>query len=233
MKDLKMLISGREKEVIIKEHGVVFWDYIKEEIGGENFNLWEDFIKMFVENIDFKGTTLDLGCGFGIESMLLSPHCKRVFGVDIDNKKIAVFKKILKQVEIANVQPMVANAECLPFEKESFDTVFCNESLSHVDNIGEVLVEVRRVLRKGGKIIVSETKRWSPYGLWMIYVRRDFEEKYFNTWAMKRLLEESGFRDIKRVKYITAPRDPFRGYRKILWLFLRFIDPKYVFVGLK
>lgn len=233
MRDLRTLITEKSKRVIIKEYGFAFWEYIDEEINGKNFYLWKEFIEMFVENINLGGRLLDLGCGFGTESMLLSPYCEDITAVDINEEKILVFKKLLGQTGIKNIKPIVANAEKLPFEKESFDIVFCNESLSHVSDIKKVLVEIRRVLKQNGQIIVAETKRWNPYGLWMIYIRRDFEEKYFNTWVMRRLLYESGFRNIRRVKYITAPRDPFRHYRKILWPLLTYIDPKYVFSATK
>ena len=230
--NLKSLII-KNRQRIIAEYGSEFWDYINEEISGKHFHLWEDFAKMFVENIAFKGKLLDFGCGFGVESMLLSSHCSSITGIDLDKIKISVFKKLLKQTGIKNIKAQVVDGENMPFRQKSFDFAFCNESLSHVGNIEKALAEIFRVLKTGGKIIVADTKRWHPYGLFMIYIKRDFEENYFNIWTMKRLLAQAGYKDIKRVKYITAPRQPLRRWRHQLWPFLQFADPKYVLVGTK
>jgi len=230
---LKSLIIKKNHQKIIEEYGREFWAYIAEEINGRHFHLWEDFIKMFIENIQFEGKLLDFGCGFGIESMLFSPYCQSIVGIDIDKRKIAVFKKLLGQTRIRNVEALVADGQNMSFSGKNFDIVFCNESLSHVQDIKKALTEIFRVLKTGGKIIVADTKRWNPYGLWMIYIRGDKEENYFNIWTMKRLLKKTGYKNVKRIKYITAPRDPFRRWRRQLWPFLQFIDPKYVLVGIK
>jgi ubiquinone/menaquinone biosynthesis C-methylase UbiE len=188
---------------------------------------------MFVKNINFSGRVLDYGCGYGSESILLSPYCQEIIGLDINKNKIKVFKKITQEIKLLNVKPIIYDGNKIPLKNEYFDMVFCNESLSHVQDIEKSLAEIYRVLKKGGKIIVADTKRWNPYGLWMIYIKRDFEENYFNLWTMKRLLSSCGYRQVTRVKYITAPRDPFRKFAKHLWFILQYIDPKYVLTGVK
>lgn len=230
---LKSIVVAKSRPQIMAEYGEKFANYLQEEIGGKDFRLWTDFVRMFVKNISFRGHLLDFGCGYGVESMLLAPHLAKITAIDIDRPKISVFKKLLSQTGIKNIKPLVADGQNLPFPKNSFDFVFCNESLSHVRHIQKALGEIKRVLKPGGQIVVADTKRWNPYGLWMIYVKRDLEENYFNTWTMARLLKETGFTNIQRVKYITAPRDPFRRRAKQLWLILRFIDPKYVLIAEK
>ncbi len=232
-KSLKSLIASRNSQEIIAKFGQEFWNYLQEEIGGKYFRLWEDFVQMFVENICFRGHLLDFGCGFGVESMLLAPHFRQITAIDINERKISVFKKLLSQTGIKNVRPLLADGQNLPFAKNGFDFVFCNESLSHVSHINKALKEIKRVLRPDGQIVVADTKRWNPYGLWMRYIKRDFEENYFNIWTMKKLLSEAGYKNIRRVKYITAPRDPFRRWSRQLWFILRFIDPKYVLIASK
>lgn len=48
------------------------------------------------------------------------------------------------------------NAESLKFEDGSFDTVCISHSLHHLANIDKVLVEMKRVLKKGGTFILQE-----------------------------------------------------------------------------
>lgn len=230
-KSLKSIIVGESSQEIAVKFGQDFGNYLQEEIGRKDFRLWEDFIQMFVENIRFRGRLLDFGCGFGVEAMLLAPHLRQITAIDLNQQKISVFKKLLSQTGIKNVLPLLADGQNLPFSENSFDFVFCNESLSHVSHIQKALGEIKRVLKSGGQIIVADTKRWNPYGLWMIYIKRDFEENYFNTWTMKKLLAKAGYQNIRRVKYITAPRDPFRYWARQLWFILRFIDPKYVLMA--
>jgi len=46
-------------------------------------------------------------------------------------------------------------AELLPFENESFDTVFSFETIEHVDDEETTITEITRVLRPGGTLFIS------------------------------------------------------------------------------
>ena len=48
-----------------------------------------------------------------------------------------------------------ADAHFLPFRNEAFDTVVCYEVIEHVDSPRKVLKEIARVLKKGGRAIIS------------------------------------------------------------------------------
>jgi SAM-dependent methyltransferase len=61
-----------------------------------------------------------------------------------------------KRFEEKPVRFFEMNAENLEFENESFDTVCISHSLHHLANIGKVLVEMKRVLKKGGNFILQE-----------------------------------------------------------------------------
>jgi len=65
-------------------------------------------------------------------------------------------KKAKKKFEGKPVQFFQMNAENLKFEEESFDTVCTSYSLHHLANIGKVLAEMKRVLKKGGNFILQE-----------------------------------------------------------------------------
>jgi ubiquinone/menaquinone biosynthesis C-methylase UbiE len=54
-------------------------------------------------------------------------------------------------LRMKKVEFIMADAEILPFEDESFDRVFCTCLLHHVHQPENVLAEIKRVLKNGGK----------------------------------------------------------------------------------
>jgi SAM-dependent methyltransferase len=50
---------------------------------------------------------------------------------------------------------LVSNAGVLPFVDESFDTVLCTSVLEHVDNVEQAVAELCRVLRPGGRLLIT------------------------------------------------------------------------------
>lgn len=50
---------------------------------------------------------------------------------------------------------VVADAECLPFEDGSVDVIFCNDSLQYFQHPVKAIGEMHRVLRPGGRLILS------------------------------------------------------------------------------
>ena len=50
----------------------------------------------------------------------------------------------------------------LPYDDDSFNVVTCVVSIDYLIRPVQVLKEVRRVLRKGGKVIISQSNRCFP-----------------------------------------------------------------------
>lgn len=233
---LKKYIDSLNQEQREKRFGKRFLEYLITENGRANIENIFWYIQAVNQNIKMRGRGLDLGCGFGLHSILLkelNPEISAIMGLDPDQEKINVFEKILEELNIHNVKADIGVGENLPFSGEKFDFIYCNESLSHVNQVERVLSEINRVLKKGGKIIVSDTKKWNPYALWFVYCQGHKEEKYFSQNQMKRLLIKHQFKKIKRIKGIVAPRNPLRNHSQKIWWFIKFIDPKYMLVGEK
>jgi len=83
---------------------------------------------------------VDVGCGARPYESLLKPITARYVGVD--------------WTERPNVD-VVAPAEDLPFEDETFDLLLSTQVLEHVDDPARVVAEAGRVLRPGGIALVS------------------------------------------------------------------------------
>jgi len=87
---------------------------------------------------------LDIGCGAGFIFDAGHDLFEKLDGVDIT-------REMLASVEPRpNLTTQIATAEALPFPDAVFDVVTCNGVLHHIDNVGEMLREARRVLRPGG-----------------------------------------------------------------------------------
>lgn len=109
--------------------------------------------KPFFSNENNNIVLLDLGCGVGYASKLISKRYEcSVVGIDISNKAIE-YAKTLNKNQSLNFYLM--NAHKLTFKSECFDGVFCIESLFHCDKY-VVLKECFRVLKKGGVISICD-----------------------------------------------------------------------------
>ena len=56
-----------------------------------------------------------------------------------------------------------ADARSLPFASGEFDAIVCSEVLEHIVEDGAVLMELNRVLRDGGLLLISVPNRQYPF----------------------------------------------------------------------
>ena len=98
-------------------------------------------------------TILDVACGEGYGSALLSRQAAQVSGVDISPEAIAHGR--VAYAGRANLRLFEASCTRLPFDAASFDVVVSFETIEHIREQAEFLDEVRRVLKPGGVLILS------------------------------------------------------------------------------
>ena len=98
---------------------------------------------------------LDVACGGGYGTSLLSKTAIEACGVDIDEETVAY---AIKHFESANARFQAGDATQLPFGDSCFDTVVSFETIEHMDDAARYLKEMRRVLRTDGVYIVSTPK---------------------------------------------------------------------------
>jgi len=90
---------------------------------------------------------LDVGCGDGQFTVRLAGRGNRVTAIDPSPSP-----QLMNHPEIRFIS---ARGESLPFPAESFDVVFCSDVFEHLPSYLPVLAEIGRVLRPGGKAIIS------------------------------------------------------------------------------
>lgn len=128
-----------------------------------------------------KGTLLDFGCGNKpYEHFFINAN--KYIGLDIlttghDSRFVKA--------------DVYYDGKTIPFDNNSFDSIFCSEVLEHVFNIDEILQEMHRVLKPGGLMLVTlpfcwneheipyDFGRYTSYGLKYVMKKNNFEELEF------------------------------------------------------
>ena len=108
--------------------------------------------KYFNAIIDYKfiknKKVLEIGCGLGSHASLIAKNCKSYIGIDITDYSIKFCKKRFKLMNIKNGKFILADAENLPFNNQSFDYVWSWGVIHHSSNTQKIVSEIQRVLKK-------------------------------------------------------------------------------------
>ncbi len=94
---------------------------------------------------------LDAACGTGRHSVYLAGHGHRVIGIDRSPEMLARARKKLTSCEF-----FTGDLIALPLDAESVDAVVCALPLVHLSDLGGAISEFARVVRPGGRVIISD-----------------------------------------------------------------------------
>jgi len=101
----------------------------------------------------------DIGAGTGRFSVPLTVRGCRVVGVDISGEMLRVMLSKLNPSFRCRLQPVVADAQYMPFRSNCFDAALCFQVLHLIQDWRSVTTEVQRTLIKGGLLAVGESAR--------------------------------------------------------------------------
>jgi ubiquinone/menaquinone biosynthesis C-methylase UbiE len=99
---------------------------------------------------------LDVACGAAHAAEVVAPHVRQVVGLDLTPALLALGAARLDDAGIRNVLLQEGNAGALPFADDSFDLVFCRTALHHFPDPAPPVVEMARVCRPGGRVVVAD-----------------------------------------------------------------------------
>jgi len=107
-------------------------------------------------------TVVDLGCGSGAYTTFAAKAAGKqgkVYAADIQPAMLKQLERKLAKPEnrdINNIKPVQASAQKLPFDDESIDLLYMVTVLMEIPDTGKALKEIKRVLKTGGVLAVTE-----------------------------------------------------------------------------
>lgn len=99
---------------------------------------------------------LDVACGPGLVACQFAPHVAEVVGLDLTPEMIHQATQAQQSRGLTNMTWQVGQADQLPFADEAFSIVLTRYSFHHVRNPSQVLQEMERVCRHGGRVLIAD-----------------------------------------------------------------------------
>lgn len=146
---------------------------------------------------------LDVGCGTGNYTIELAKLGADAIGIDSSEEMVGWARR-KAEGERRKVFFQVADALKLSFPDDSFDLIVSNGLLCFLKEPEKALMEMHRVLKPGGRLVVGVLNRWSPWAFFR-RIKGLFKDTIYNQAhfisppELEGLLKRAGF-DVKDVK---------------------------------
>ncbi|MFN0112106.1 MAG: ubiquinone/menaquinone biosynthesis methyltransferase [Blastocatellia bacterium] len=122
-----------------------------------SFGMDRGWKRQLIEMLNPKGheRALDLACGTGDITFALGEKLPagEAVGLDITTGMIEIANQKLSQRNVGNVSFQLGDIMKMPFPDNSFDYVTCGYALRNVPDVEQAMVEIKRVMKPGGRII--------------------------------------------------------------------------------
>jgi O-methyltransferase StaMB len=107
---------------------------------------------------------LDVGCGTGGPGVRIARVTgARVTGISVSREQVKVANSLAESTGLAErVVFQYANAMEMPFPTQSFDAAIALESIIHMPDRGQVLSQISRSLRPGGRLVLTDFFERAP-----------------------------------------------------------------------
>lgn len=165
----------------------------------------------------------EVGCGAGLILFEISPLADAAIGVDLDAARLASAERIRRAAGRHRMTFVRGDARRLPLASGYFDLVVCSEVIEHIEEDAAALGELRRLLRPGGRLILSTTcdEPWNrdeaePFG----HARPGYSSP-----GLRALLESAGFRILSMRLYGRSP------VTRVLWRLHRAVAHRSMILG--
>jgi ubiquinone/menaquinone biosynthesis C-methylase UbiE len=154
--------------------------------------LAKQIVFKFAKEIKDK-SVLDVGCGTGRFVEFFSQRGGNVTGADTSENML---EKAKKKSPLATF--VKADIFSLPFKDKTFDIVICSQVLTHLHSYKKPLLEMKRVLKDDGIIIIDVRNMLWPYRFPTL-IKRIFKKSdeeycpdYISIWKIKRICNKIG-----------------------------------------
>jgi SAM-dependent methyltransferase len=175
------------------------WRAVPEDAQPERFDARAAFL---VANVQAGDRVLDLGAGDGAFAAVLLAAGAEVVAVDVAEEALRRARVRVPGLDARRVE----EGAPLPLEEDAVDVVWAGEVLEHVADVAGLLAEVRRVLRWGGRLLLT-TPYHGRVGLAALALRGDraldahFDPRadhlrFFTERTLRAVLADAGFAEI-------------------------------------
>lgn len=183
------------------------FDAIAHAFSATRSHVWHDVAEKLNDYNGPRRMALDLGCGNGRHiTFLHSMGFEAIVGVDLSHHMV---QTACSNAKLPGVELMIAHASTLPLHSGVFDLVVAVAVLHHITTkVGRIaaLKEVRRVLREGGRAIITVWYHPELHGQGDTYVPwrgdggRVIARRYYYMYSPEELnadLEEAGIAEAR------------------------------------
>jgi ubiquinone/menaquinone biosynthesis C-methylase UbiE len=164
------------------------WDQMRQRFFSDNVR----DVALATAQVQAGRVAADLGAGTGFISQGLLRQGVRVIAVDQSPAMLEEMRKKFQAFD--GVDYRIGEAENLPITDDSVDYVFSNMYLHHVEAPAQAIQEMARVLKPGGKVVITdldehgfEFLRVEQHDRWLGFKREDVERWFI----------EAGLRDVR------------------------------------
>jgi SAM-dependent methyltransferase len=185
--------ASRGTVATVRDYYEDLWSELPEELEPPDWELRRRFLLSGVRPAD---RSLDLGSGSGEFTAVLAGAGAEVVGVEVAEAALARARSRHPELEF-RLAPIDGP---LPFDDGAFDLVWCSEVIEHVADTARWLSEVRRVLARGGRLLLTTPShgrlRLTLYGLEPFSEPLGDHLHLYTRRSLRTLLDEFGFGDV-------------------------------------
>lgn len=162
---------------------------------------------------------LDLGCGTGEHLLALAGQIRSGKGLDFSAPFIECANRQRDAAGALNIEFLQGNARCLPFADGSFDLAYSFSALYHMPEVEQVIREIARVLRPGGRCVLDLGNKYSLNTLCCHWYPEAATLFVVSVGAMKRMFRDAGLRITCHRSFQLLPlwADRPRWLKPLLW----------------
>ena len=142
--------TTRDAGPVATEVGYAAWAESYDAPGNVTVALEEETVHALLAELPAGSSVLDAGCGTGRHTAFLAGNGHDVVGIDSSPEMLAI---AAAKVPAARFE--LADLERIPLPDRSMDAAVCGLVLSHARDIRPGVTELARVLRPGGRLVIS------------------------------------------------------------------------------
>ncbi|CAM8385488.1 SmtA SAM-dependent methyltransferases [Candidatus Methylopumilus planktonicus] len=131
------------------------------------------------------GDVLDIGCGKKPYISLFS-HARTYVGLELNTNESKIYSKA----------DFFYDGSVFPFPDNSFDCIVCNQVFEHVFNPSIFILEIRRVLKPHGQILITVPFVWDEHS-------QPYDFARYTSFGLSSILKENNFKI--RFQFKTCP----------------------------